>query len=298
MHGAGVTHKGSKGTVLLLPYSFHGKLNLIKALYPGVIRIPRTAREKSESGIYHVILRGTNRQKIFYDENDRQRFLDTLKRYKTGHAYNMLGWCLMGNHIHLLLQEVEADLAATMKRIGVSYAGYYNRKYNTTGHLFQDRYKSEAVEIDEYLLAVLRYIHQNPVKAGIVKHPAEWEWSSCLGYYGDTIYPSELLDSELILSMFSESKDVAIESFKRFNEAENMDICLEETDVVRLSDEKAREEIIKKIAPFSIMEIKSLKKEQRDEVLTRIKKIKGLTQRQAARILGISPNLIFKAKVE
>jgi putative transposase len=258
--------------------------------------MPRRARQQSESGIYHVIYRGTNRQSIFHDDIDRIRFLETLKRYKTDNAYQVLGWCLMSNHIHLLLQENEEALANIMKRIGVSYVWHYNRKYNVIGHLFQDRYKSEAVEHDAYLLTVIRYIHQNPVKAGIAKRPAEWKWSSCAGYYGDNVFPPGLLDRDLILGMFSKAGNTAAEWFKEFNEAENTDICLDDTGVIRLTDEKAAEEIKKLITPLSIAKIKNLRKERRDELLSEIKKIDGITQRQLARILEVSPNLIFKAK--
>ncbi len=261
-----------------------------------MVKIPRRPRQQSETGIYHVMLRGTNRQSIFHDDSDRIRFLETLKRYKAGNAYLVLGWCLMGNHVHLLLREGERDLADSMKRIGVSYVWHYNRKYNAVGHLFQDRYKSEAIESDPYLLTVIRYIHQNPVKARIVKRPFEWKWSSCIGYYGENDYPSQLLDRDLILGMFSKEDDKAVEWFKQFNEAENTDICLGDTVDLPLTDEKALEEIKKLIAPLSIAEIKSMGKEQRNELLTKIKKIRGITHRQTARVTGVSPSLVFKAK--
>ncbi|NLX90426.1 MAG: transposase [Firmicutes bacterium] len=258
--------------------------------------MPRGAREKSESGIYHVVLRGTNRQEIFHEDSDRIRYLETLNRYKTKQAFQVLGWCLMGNHIHLLLQEGEAEISDIMKRIGVSFVWYYNRKYNTVGHLFQDRYKSEAVDHDQYLLTVIRYIHQNPVKAKIVKRPGDWKWSSCLGYYGKDVYPPGLLDSSLILSIFSKDRKAAMERFKEFNEAENADICLDDTGKIRLTDEQAREEMKKVVFPVELARIRELPKKQRDELLLRVKKIEGITQRQAARILGVPPSLIFRAK--
>lgn len=207
------------------------------------------------------------------------------------------GWCLMGNHVHLLLKEGREDISTTMKRIGVSYVGYYNWKYKTTGHLFQDRFKSEVVESDEYLLIVLRYIHQNPVKAGLVKKPDEWKWSSCLGYYGKKDTCLTLLDLSFILEMFAKDLNASILRFKEFNGAENNDQCLDEevTERIRLSDEEARREILKLISGIEITQVKSLPKNERDKVLQDIKRIEGVTQRQAARILGISPNLIFKA---
>ncbi|WP_404330329.1 transposase [Mesobacillus maritimus] len=108
--------------------------------------MPREARQKSTSGVYHVMLRGANRQEIFHDDEDRMKFLNCLKKYKGIAKFNLYAWCLMDNHVHLLLKEGEEELATTMKRIGVSYVSFYNWKYCTTGHLFQDRFKSECVE--------------------------------------------------------------------------------------------------------------------------------------------------------
>ena len=145
--------------------------------------MPRRAREKSESGIYHIILRGANRQEIFHDDDDSTRFLETIEKYKKQVEIIVYGWCLMSNHLHMLLGEGKEELSITMKRIGVSFAWYYNWKYRTTGHLFQDRFASEIVDSDVYLMTVIRYIHQNPVKAGLVKCPLDWKLSSCAGYY-------------------------------------------------------------------------------------------------------------------
>jgi REP element-mobilizing transposase RayT len=180
--------------------------------------MPRTARGKSKSGIYHIIIRGANRQEIFHDKQDNLRFLEILERFKEKTEIKIHGWCLMNNHIHLLMEEGNEELATTMKRIGVSFVGYYHLKYDTTGHLFQDRYKSENVESEEYLITVIRYIHQNPVKAGLVSMPQEWKWSSCAEYYGEKPYQEGLLDGELILKLFSDDKYVAIKKFREFNE--------------------------------------------------------------------------------
>ncbi|WP_051254978.1 transposase [Pontibacillus marinus] len=102
---------------------------------------------------------------VFHRDEDRLRFLDTLKRYKLENEIQVLAWCLMDNHVHLLLKEKDKSISALMKRLGISYASYYNWTYRTNGHLFQDRFKSEVVESDSYLATVVRYIHMNPVKA-------------------------------------------------------------------------------------------------------------------------------------
>ncbi|UMZ74738.1 transposase [Natranaerofaba carboxydovora] len=264
--------------------------------------MPRQARKKSKSRIYHVILRGTNRKEIFHDDEDRIRYLGTLKKSKNNNnnSYKVLGWCLMSNHLHLLLQEGEMNLAEIIKRTAVSYVRYYNHKYYNIGHLFQDRFRSEPVENEAYLLTVIRYIHQNPVKAGMVKKPVNWKWSSCRGYYKKNIHLHELLDVDIVLGTFSKNRKEAIELFKEFNEAQNTDTCLDDMNGVRLTDEKAREEINKVISSLGldIKEVQGLAKRKRDKVLLKIKELDGVTQRQAARILEISPSMIFKAKKE
>ena len=114
------------------------------------------------------MLRGINQQQIFEDEEDNLRFLETLFKYKQQCGYEIYAYCLMGNHVHILLKEGKEDLTLVLKRIAGSYVYWYNWKYHRSGHLFQDRFKSEPVENDIYFLTVIRYIHQNPVKAGVI----------------------------------------------------------------------------------------------------------------------------------
>ncbi|MFC4024421.1 transposase [Oceanobacillus longus] len=126
--------------------------------------MPRKPRRKSRNGIYHVMLRGINRQTIFEDDNDRIRLLETIKRFKDISKFRIFCYCLMDNHIHLLLKETEEPVSKAIQRISASYVYWYNDKYERSGHLFQERFKSENVETITYFLTVLRYIHQNPVK--------------------------------------------------------------------------------------------------------------------------------------
>ncbi|WP_458411766.1 transposase [Schinkia sp. CFF1] len=261
-----------------------------------MIEMPREAREKSETGNYHIIWRGANKQEIFHDDLDSRKFLDILKNYKIKCALTVHAWCLMGNHAHLLVKEGNEDISVTMKRIGVSYAGYYNRKYITTGHLFQDRFRSENVDNNRYFRTVVRYIHQNPVKAGIVHSPSEWKWSSCLGYYGKGLYPENLLDSSEMLGMISTDTRIARDRFKEFNERKNHDQCLEDQiEKKGVTDEEARLKIMEVLGEIEIPQVKSLPKEKRKEVLRKVKKIDRISLRQTARILGVSVTLIFKA---
>ncbi len=119
---------------------------------------------------------------------------------------------------HLLLREGDESISITMKRIGVSFALYYNYKYIITGHLFQDRFKSENIESTHYLLTVTKYIHQNSVKAGVVAFPEEWSWSICLDYYGKPTPFRDLLKPHIILNLFFSDIKLARELFKVINE--------------------------------------------------------------------------------
>jgi len=259
----------------------------------GII-MPRKPRTKSNTGIYHIFLRGANRQSLFQEEEDSRKFMEILARYSTHSEAQMYGWCLMGNHVHLLMGEGTEELSLTMKRIGVSYAWYFNSKYNAVGHLFQDRFCSENVEDERYLLTLIRYIHQNPVKAGMVERVDEWKWSSCRGYYGRDYFPRGLLNPDLILGLFSDNKQLAVAHFKQFNEAENSDKCLDDQLPLRMTDEQARERILSQIKGVELAQVKSLPKFERDEIIRKVKGIEGVTQRQAARLLGVSPNIVFK----
>jgi len=159
----------------------------------------------------------------------------------------------------------------------------------TTGHLFQDRFRSENVETTRYLLTVTRYIHQNPIKAGIVKQVDEWRWSSCPGYYDKVIYPKELLDCHYILRMFSDDITISKDRFKEFNERiSHDDHCLDDrVKKIRPPDEEARLQIRNVLGTMEIAQVKSLPKAERNEVLRKVKEIKGLSLRQAARIIAL-----------
>ena len=132
-----------------------------------VMKMSRRARQRSGTDIYHVILRGINRQQIFYDEEDYDYFIRLLNRFQKVSQYEVYAYCLMGNHIHLLIKVHQESLGTIFQRIGASFVYWYNLKYQRVGHLFQDRFKSEPVENERYFLTVMRYIFRNPVKAGI-----------------------------------------------------------------------------------------------------------------------------------
>ena len=139
----------------------------------------RNARLFLENVSHHIVGRGSRKDRIFYSDEDYERFLSLLWKYKNKFKAKLYAYCLMPNHIHLLLDTATKQLLSkTMHGISLSYAMYFNSKYKKCGHLWQNRYKNNLVRNDQYLLNVVNYIEYNPVKAGICTKPEEYPWSS------------------------------------------------------------------------------------------------------------------------
>ena len=243
--------------------------------------MPRRAREKSGSGIYHIMLRGINRQRIFEDDEDRKCFINTLQRYKEKSGYTVYAYCLMDNHVHLLMKEGEEQLGKVFKRIAGSYVYWYNWKYGRSGHLFQDRFKSEPVEDDAYFVIVLRYIHQNPVKAGICREVGDYEYSSFNEYITRSIY----VDTSFALSLLPKKE------FLKFHSAENDDTCLELEDSFRLTDREAKGIIANLTNCSNSAEFQGLDKGTRNLYIPQLYSL-GLSIRQITRLTGISKKIV------
>ena len=173
----------------------------------------RKARAESATGIYHVILRGINRQNIFENHEDYEKFAECLLYAKNKDGIKIYGYCLMSNHVHIVIGAGIESISISFKRIGVRYVSWYNRKYIRQGPLFQDRFRSEPIENDNYLLWALRYVHQNPVKAGMCKNPEEYKWSSFADYTGSG---AGLTDTEEVLAMFSKNPADQVALFREF----------------------------------------------------------------------------------
>ena len=245
--------------------------------------MPRQAKKKSNTEIYHVMARGINRQVIFEDEDDYIKFIDTLKTYKAVCGYKLYAYCLMGNHFHLLVKAELEDLGQIIKRVLCSYVYWYNSKYQRIGHLFQDRYKSEVVEDERYFLVVMRYILRNPVKAGICNKIGEYRFSSYNYYlkensgFVDTDYINSIINKEEFLLFINENSD---------------DDCLEcDNRDKRLGDSEAMETIQKVSGCNNITEFQSLGNEQREEYIKMLRK-KGMSIRQISRLTGISNRIV------
>ena len=140
----------------------------------------RKARLRSKSRLYHILLRGIEKQDIFIDDEDKNKMMQILKDKKQDKAFYIYAYCILSNHIHLAIREGNDDITRIFKRATTSYASYFNKKYSRSGPVFQGRFKSETVDDEQSLLALTRFIHQNSEKSGI----ANYFWSSYWEYTG------------------------------------------------------------------------------------------------------------------
>jgi len=233
------------------------------------------------------MLRGINQQRLFEYDADNEKFLSILEDYKEICKFELYGYCLMNNHVHLLIKVVAEDLAQIFKRIGVKYAAWYNWKYDRTGHLFQDRYRSEPVEDEKYFLTVLRYIHLNPVMAGICGKVDEYRWSSYSEYFGDR----RITDTEYVLTMIGLAGFL---EFHNYDDAENTERYSEKHVRVRMTDKEIRTVMLELCSCDSADTFLKLETLERINIIKKLKE-SGASIRQVSRLTGIGRGIIEKA---
>ena len=173
----------------------------------------RKPRLHIEGGLYHIIARGNNRKEIFKEEEDYADFLKILQALKQKTSFKLFGYCLMPNHFHLLMEVGRTSTSVVMQRLLTSYTKHYNKKYKKIGHLFQGRCKSIICEKDNYLLELVRYIHLNPLRAGLVRRPLDWEWSGHKEILSDNC---RLIDNKEVLGMLGNDPRQAVKNYAEF----------------------------------------------------------------------------------
>lgn len=249
----------------------------------------RIARKKSSTGVYHILLRGIDKRDIFLDNKDKEKFIEYLIRAKEKGNFKLYAYCLMDNHVHLLIKEGE-EIGTSIKRIAVGYVGWHNKKYERTGHLFQNRFRSEVVETETYLLTVLRYIYQNPVKAGIAKSPGQYPWSTYnqqINAYLNKQSVFSSLDSKFIKKYFFTKTE-----FINFINAVNDYECLEYKNVIKYNQDSFRKIINKK---YNIENLINLPEVERNAIIDKIYKELGISIRQLSKALGVGKFIVEKA---
>jgi len=175
--------------------------------------LPRRHRHHVPGGLYHAVLRGNHRRAIFDDGGDYHRFEDILAHALDRYGADLFAYCWMTNHVHLAIRIAEAPLGAVMGIVASRYARAKQRPLETTGHLFERRYRARLVDADRYLLALVRYIHLNPVRAHLVTDPRDYRWSSHRAYLGAP-YP-HWLRPEMVLRVLGPTADAARTAYRR-----------------------------------------------------------------------------------
>jgi len=174
----------------------------------------RKPRIEIEGGLYHIITRGNNRQLIFGSDDDYLKMLVLLAERKAKLPFFLYAYCLMPNHIHLLVERRQDSISRVMHGLLTAYSQYHNRKFRKSGHLLQGRYKAILCQTDQYLAELVRYIHLNPLRARIVRKPEEFQYSSHRVYLG--MEAEGLVDAEPVLRYFGATKKLARERFRLF----------------------------------------------------------------------------------
>ena len=260
--------------------------------------MPRRERKQSGTGIYHVMLRGINRQDIFEEAEDYWSFIRILSAVQermgddlatktcTCHIY---AYCLMPNHVHLLLCEKNWKIGEVMKSIASSYVFYYNKKYGRTGHLFQDRFKSEPCNDSAYFMTLFRYIHQNPVKAGLVKSAKDYEYSSWGNDYHN-LAAHWVCHTEPVVNRYG---------LKELTDWVDMPLpeklgCLDMDERKVISDESVRMEILKRCGASNITEFLLHSKERQKDIVRAVMRELEAGPRQMSRISGMPYTTLHK----
>ena len=264
--------------------------------------MPRQSRQSSRTGIYHVMMRGINHQNIFEEQEDYYQFLTTLDLMAQSYEpdgtpsrrnYILYAYCLMSNHIHLLIREREDTIGIAIKRIASSYVYYYNHKYSRDGHLFRERFKSEPVNDMAYFVTLLRYIHQNPLKAGMVKAVKDYEFSSWGEYIDKNSTLIPLCDTRTVLNRIPYNElDVLV------NEPMSDDVaCLdiENASTGRPSDDQVMLLIKEKTGATNSSAFQQLPDDIKKSVLIELKSRRA-SLRQLERLTGIGKSLIYRLK--
>ena len=254
--------------------------------------MPRRIRLRSAGCYYHVIVKGNSGQIIFEDSSDYEFFIKTLRKVKGEIPFKLIAYCLMDNHVHLLLRDEEDVLPEIMKKIEVIYSIYFNSKYERRGHLFYDRYRSIPINSERQLAAVFRYILNNPYKAGI-DSATGYRWG-CFCEYSNSLNRCGVVDVDLGKELFGglEHIEKLIASFdpNDRSEAEELGVI----DKNRMFDSEAIAFMRDNYGEMIFSKLLSMNRKDRNDLLRELKSA-GLSVRQISRLTGISRSVVQRA---
>jgi REP element-mobilizing transposase RayT len=213
----------------------------------------RALRIEYPGAVYHIVCRGNNRQNVFKDDRDRTRYLEKLVHYCELKEVRLLCYCLLSNHIHLLLETPEGNLSKMMQPFQTSYTVYFNRRHSRSGHVFEQRYKAFLVDKDNYVLQVSRYIHRNPVEAKLVKRPQDYRWSS----YGAYVAGRQVrgVTTAMVLEQLGSKRREQMRSYREYVESSpSQDEPPSPIKQVIIGDEEFAEEAFRRRRPGNVVD--------------------------------------------
>lgn len=247
----------------------------------------RKPRKESTLQIYHVIMRGNNRQSIYFDDNDREFFINRIYKYSEQLKISIYSYCLMGNHVHILVGNVsKAYLSLFVQKLANSYVYYFNHKYDCSGHLFQGRFKSEPVEDEVYLKNILRYILKNPSNAKISRID-DYNWSSYKALMNTK--QNRPIDSDFVINLFGSR-----EMLNRFLEVSDENEYMEYENKSYIPDQIARKIILELLRMNNVHKIQQLPQSKLQDLLKDVK-YRHLSISQISRITGLPRKVIKQA---
>lgn len=267
--------------------------------------MPRKARLISPTQVYHVMLRGIDRRNIFMEDDDFLSFLQCLKIAQAKDSLEIMAFCLMDNHVHLIVKEEDYGmLSISMHRIANAYAKYHNHKYERCGHLFENRFKSQVIDTDRYFLRALRYVHRNPILASMVTSVGAYPWSSHQDYLRAysamggcaTSNKPPLIDTNRLMSRLPQ-----LESYLNLMNTDDEDDVEGASQHPQLFEDRKKDAITDSALHKVLTEAYDLDnfhllnfKDRNDSILT-IYKNYNTSTRQLARILQMTRSMIHRA---
>ena len=249
--------------------------------------MPRTARRKSSTNVYHVVIRGIDHQLLFLSPKDNVKYLNILQDTKERFQFEIYAYCLMSNHIHLLINTFETPIDQIFRCCNTSYSTWFNLKYQRCGRLLQGRFYSEPIETKQALLCAARYIHRNPINAGLETQVGEsYKWNSFHSYKAD--------DRSLINIDFINDIARSADYFTDFCQLKNDDIFLDANDLKRrIPDDVALQIILETTKCSSAIDLQNMSIRDKRKYLIQLHD-KGLSIRQLNRLTGIPKTSVEK----
>lgn len=245
---------------------------------------------RTVTGFYHVCARGTGKQLIFEGDEDRWEFLELMRECCRKAGVTVIAWCLMGNHVRLVLADYEDAMSAAMHRLLLTYARRFNKRAGRTGHLFQNRFDRRSLDTDRYLMAAIRYVHANPQEAGIALIE-RYPWSSFAEYLRmyDGVAKKNFSDPSTVLELFGSAEGFIDYLLKTPDGSDPVIHDMDETEWER----RAFADKMAKRLGVPLNELKTVAPSRRDRIIFALHD-GGYTVREVERYTGISKSTVSR----